>query len=710
MAEDDIPEGNNDIFDPDTLDQTPQEKEIVPLFQIFEGSRIAVGKGTGPTWKKKIDAAVKAYDYITQMWDEAFRYYNNSQGKALSTPRGVFKRGDSTENILYSNINIMLPAIYGKDPQITCSTQDAADEAFTESMQKLLNVLFRKRNLLNAKWKIRRAAGLGLLTNFGVLKLDFTKKDDSREIAIQSMQKISDELAKAKDTATVERLYGELEALEMNMEVLRPNGPALTGVLPHNLLIDPYAENQDGTDAEWQAERIFFATHALTARFTKKAVEDDEISEGDRVLIYKPTHKAAFAEGKGSREDGLGLVLEAIDGGSNVTHHTEDERRAYQEMYYTECWLVWDKVMRRVYLFHRDDFAWPIWVWDDPLKLSRFFPYFIIGFGLSTGGTVSVGETAYYLDQQDEINDINRQVARIRRTIFDFFFYDSDSMEKNEVEKFVDAIRGDGQANTPHILGVKADGRKVNDLIDTLRLPSAEYKDFFNKDAILNSINRMTNTNDALRGAQFKTNTNEASVETYQDSMRLSTGTKTDAIEDVVSDLAHSLAELSVQNYTKEDVELLIGKANAEGWDQMSVEHFNAEFSIDIVAGSMEKPNSLFKKKEAVQVAQAVGQFAQAAPGAVLRIMLRVLSQAFTDIVIKKEDWEAIDQEVAANAQKGVSTEGEAATGQEGAGGDIEAVLKNLPSEVKAKAVQMLQQGTPQDEVVAFVKEQAGVQ
>jgi hypothetical protein len=114
----------------------------------------------------------------------------------------------------------------------------------------------------------------------------------------------------------------------------------------------------------------------------------------------------------------LGIVLEAMATGSEVEAHTDAERRAYQQMYYTECVLVWDKYFRRVYLFHRDDWTWPIWVWDDPLNLARFFPYFIIGFGFSTGGTVNVGDTAYYLDQQDEINDINRQWTRIRRTIF----------------------------------------------------------------------------------------------------------------------------------------------------------------------------------------------------------------------------------------------------------------------------------------------------
>jgi len=56
----------------------------------------------------------------------------------------------------------------------------------------------------------------------------------------------------------------------------------------------------------------------------------------------------------------------------------------------------------------------------------------------------------------------------------------------------------------------------------------------FNKEPILNTINRISNTSDALRGTQFKTNTNEAAVQSYQDAARMSVGSKIDVIEDAV--------------------------------------------------------------------------------------------------------------------------------------------------------------------------------
>lgn len=704
---------DNEIYDFEEAEGDPPPEELgpQPLYRIYEGSRIVVGKGVGDMWRKRLDASRKAYEMITSVWQAVFEHYNFHHRKTMSTPKGVFRAGDGTENVVYSNLNIILPAIYGKDPDVTCSTTDEQDEPFCRAMEALINALFRRKTSLNAKQKIKKAAGITLLTNYGVLKIDWTKKDDSREMAIAEMEALSIDLGNAKDAKAAEEIYGRLEALEQNLEVLKPSGPSMANVLPQNLIIDPNAEMPDGYDAEWMIEKLFISTASLTQRFTKPDPENEGEKEADRVLVYKPTHKASFTSN--TRDDGVGLVLEHVQASTEeVTSHQEDERAAYVGMYYTECYMVWDKIMKRVMLFHRDDWKWPIWVWDDPLKISRFFPYFIIGYSMSTGGTVAPGEYAYILDQQDEINEMNRQLSRIRTSMFNYFMYDTDRMNKDDAEKFINSLRGEVPAQK-HILGVQAQGAKINELLTAVDIPLGDNAELvFNKPAVLDTINRITNTSDALRGVQFKTNTNVAAVNTYQESMRLSIGAKVDVVEDVVGDIALAMAELCVQNWDVQTVAGYIGEKLAEGWQQMSVEQFLATYSLTIAAGSMEKPNSVFKKKEAIEVAQAVGQFATAAPGASLRIMLRVLEQAFTEVVIKPEDWEAIDAEIQANLTKGVSTaEGGApppeASG-EPSGGDFMKKAQNLPPAQKAQVLQMSQSGMPPEQIAAYIREQVG--
>lgn len=692
--------------------------EPAPTYRIFAGSKIAISSAVGKLWKRRKDAAISAYEKVTDIWDTVFQYYNNNQTREQRSPRGVFKRGDATENVVFSNLNVMLPAVYSKDPDVSCTTVDDSEEPLCKTMQTLLNTLFKDKTKLNAKAKIKKAVGIGLLTNFGVICLDWTKKDDSREIAQKSLQDLTAKLAEAKNQQEADTIYGQIEALEMNMEVLKPSGPGLRNVLPFNLIIDPQAEQPDGLDGNWMIERLFVPTATLNALYTQPSTDDEpkDGGEGGRVLVYKPTHKASFNSAEGRRDDGLGMVLRAFDE-LDKSGHTDDERTAYINMYCTECFLVWDKLTKRTMLFQRDDWTWPLWVWDDPLNISRFFPYYIINYTMSTGGCVSVGETAYYLDQQDEINDINRKIGRMRRAVFDYFFYNSDAVDSDQIEKMVQGIRGEGVGDQKHVIGLKLGERKASDIIDSLYPQMDKYKELFNKEAILDSINRITNTSDALRGVQFKTNTNESAVNTYQESLKLSVGAKVDVVEDVVADLATSLAELCIQNYDALDVGNIIGKKQAANWQQMTLDEFRSTYNVNIVAGSMEKPNSIFKKKEATQIVQAIGQFAQAAPGATLKVILRVLEQAFTEVVIKPEDWAAIETEIAAKTgQAPQPVPGDGAPPQPGPQpapgapppgpqpgpqpGNLMEAMQNLPPELKQEVVQMRAQGVPPLEIV----------
>ena len=81
---------------------------------------------------------------------------------------------------------------------------------------------------------------------------------------------------------------------------------ALANVLSHNLVIDPYAEQPDGGDAAWMCETVFLSTAGLQAQFTFK--EDEAEKNPIRKLIYKPTHKAVFAEGLSAVRETMALA------------------------------------------------------------------------------------------------------------------------------------------------------------------------------------------------------------------------------------------------------------------------------------------------------------------------------------------------------------------------------------------------------------------
>lgn len=708
--------GDGQVFDPALANGTQPKKKPQPAYRIYDGSKIAVGKAVGKLWKSKYDAAVRTYSEIWPTWQRVFEYYNaNSESTIAGTPRGTFKKGDEMENVVYANVNVMLNATYTKNPTVTCTTKDATEEDFCDTLEALIHTLMHRVDQLNLKPKAKRAVGFALLTNLGIVKLDYVEKDDSQETVRKAMQDITTQMETVKTTEELDALNGQLMALESQMEVTMPSGFNTRVIPPHRLLLDPTGELPDGTDGMWMMEGTFLPTEYLKARFTQKD------ADGVDVLVYKPTHKVSVESSANARDDGLGMVLEAINaGGTLPTAADGDERLAYLYKYMTECVYVWDKATRRIYLFLKDDWAWPIWVWDDYLNLTRFFPYFITAFGMNTGRGTTVGEASYVLDHQDAINDINRQRARIRRTVFDYFFYNSNKLPKDEAEKLIAAIRGE-TAFTKHAVGVALDeGEKLDNAFMSLAPPSADYEKLFDKADSFEAINRISSTNDALRGGQFRTNTNVPAVQAYQEAAQLSIGGKVDPIEDMLSDLARGVAEIAVQKLTKADVVGFIGGKLAQAWPEgMDIQTFRATYNLEIVGGSTEKPNSVFKKKEAIQIAQAVGQFAKAAPGATLTIMLKLFENAFTDVNVKKDDWEMLKQEIAASMQKGVSTGGAAGAdagappaqaptqGQPQPGGGnpaIDQLLAQVPPEVKQKAAQAAQSGATPEEVVAILK------
>jgi len=720
-----------DVFDVDSYldDKKPKDtKKSLPLYQVYPGSKVPVSKAYGSLWRTKIEAAQRANELVIDAWEQCFAYYNNHQVKTSDSSKGVFSRGDVTENVVYSNINVMLPAVYGQDPDIAVNTTDKEDEDFAECAHVLLNALLKGKNLLNCKPKVRKAVGVALMTNFGVLKLDYVLKSDSQESVLENLAQVTEEIAKAKNTKALEAAYGKLAAIESIVSIFEKGGPKLRNIMARNLVVDPIAEMPDGTDATWMAERCYIQTSYLKHKFTRP--EGDSNSWN---YIFKPTHKAVFAEGSGNqKDDAYGLVLQTLSG--DPTNQENDEVGTYRDLYYTECWLVWDKATRRTSLFAADDWAYPLWVWDNYTKTTRFFPYFIIGFGLSTGQTVTVGEVSYYLDQQDEINQINRQVARIRNSVFNFFFYNSHKISQADAENLMQAVKR-GFNDEQAIVGVKVpEGSKISDCFEALVPPSLQYEHLFNKEPTINSINRISNTSDAIRGVQFKTNTNEASVQSYQDAARMSIGAKIEVVEDVLSDLCKALLEMCVQNMDKNEVIGLVGQKIGAAWRNMSLDEFNSQFALDLVPGTAEKPNSIFKKKEAVQVVQAIGQFASGAPMTSMKVALRVLEQAFTEVVIKPEDWDMMEAEMTMQAQRGNSSGAPAAPGPgqnappapgatpggtqvpqpqaPGGGGQapLPPELQNLPPEVKAQVVHMYQQGLPAEQIAQYVQQHVGAQ
>jgi hypothetical protein len=96
-----------------------------------------------------------------------------------------------------------------------------------------------------------------------------------------------------------------------------------------------------------------------------------------------------------------------------------------------------------------------------------------------------------------------------------------------------------------------------------------------------------------------------------------------------------------------EAVTQMIGIDVSQFWKPMDNIHDLSKLSLTVAGGSTQKLSTQAKKQEAVQVGQILSQFSRAAPASVLKVTLRLFSQAFDDLEIRQEDWDAIAEEAA---------------------------------------------------------------
>lgn len=680
--------------------------EQVPLYQMVGDSKIPVSKHTGKLWESRRDQGLGARKNIEITWDEAIRYYDNDQSHHRSGDGAVTEANrpgprlsdewSETENVVFANCSIMVPMLYAKNPHVTITTSNDALAECVKATERLVNKLISQKTApgLNFKPKARRSVLTALLTNSAFLKIGFTRKDDGSEAAISQLQSLSIELQEAKNKKAILEVEGKLRALEEKIALLSPSGPWCRNVMPHRIVVDPVSSEPDLSDASWVMEWDYLPTDYLNAVYGSKHGEETR-------SIYEPTHIMQGTRSISEVEDTVNnFTLFPKDGEDiNAAAYGYDNPVAYKKAQHTKVWYVWDKVTRRVLMFADNNWRWPLWVWDDPLRLPRFFPYFRLWFHEAVNSNAPKGEVTYYLDQQDAINEINSEVRRGRRWVRRNILYNKNTMDQNDAET---VLKGDdGTARGIDI----PEGTKIQDHLYSYAPPGLDRPEFFSTDSKFASINRITGINDAMRGAQFKTNTTNKAIDFYQGNVDIRVDERVDLIEDFIGDVVWNIAMLCMMNWKSEDVAPLIGNELAQYWKNVTdPRDFEKDYAARVEGGSIAKPNSREKKQQALELGQILGQFANAAPAAVI-VMLKMFERAFDEFVVEDEEWAFIMETIQQSLQKAGGGPGEGGQGQ--AQGDeqvrtaeelkarVQERIAKLPPEAQQKLEEMVQSGMP---------------
>lgn len=718
-----------DVVDGTITQAEADAPEYQRLYQVYEDSRIPVSKSVGKLWNNRFNEIKSNWSAsgAKDRWEEAFAYYENDQaGMGLKRHRlSTLSTGKSsekyymTENIVYANASALVPATYAKNPDIEITSENEKENR-AKVFEKLVDVLFKKKNApgLNIKPKLRKCVLTTTLANYSYIGLSYILKEDSSEGVVEEISKLAKQLEEAKHITEVEEIEGKLQALEEKVNLLNPSGPKCKFYRPEYVLLDPAGEGVI-EDCSYIIVGEFVRTSYIRAMYGRK----DE--KGNWLSIYKPTHILAgevTAQGHDKEIENFSLLQD----GDEHEKFGFKSKQDFEHSCHTLVWTVWDKTTRRAIMFHDGDWTWPIWVWDDPYKLSRFFPVFGLVFNTSPKDAYAKSEVMYYLDQQDEINMINNERARMRHWAASKVFVNTAHIkDANTIARFLhgdtdDLVQG---LNLP-------DGVKIGDAIGPMPLPSTQLEQLFDNRAVLESINRLSSVTPVLQNVQYKTNTTNRAIESYESSTQMRLDEKIDAIEEMLADIGVALLEMCVQFMPRDDVARLVGeeflKANGDWEEGMTVEQFNSEYTFTVVGGSTLKPTSKVKKEQAAQLGQILGQFANASPMIII-VLLKMLERAYgEDVVIEQNEWNMIIQATMQQMQRGGAQQGQPQEGQpqqqEGAPpqegqadpnaimDQVAKVIDSLPQQARAFLAKGIAQGVPLKQLVTQLTQAAGQQ
>jgi hypothetical protein len=258
---------------------------------------------------------------------------------------------------------------------------------------------------------------------------------------------------------------------------------------------------------------------------------------------------------------------------------------------------------------------------------------------------------------------------------------------------------------------------KGTDAIFSIPPPSTAFIQLFDKKDLYESINRVANTSDVERGGEFKTNTTNQAIDYYSTRGNMRMDMRLDALEDALGDVGWKLAQLCLRFMDADTVQQLTGLDVSAFWQPLDNLKDFAKFSVSVVGGSTQKMTTQQRKQEAVQVGQVMAQYVRAAPASAMKVSLDMLSKAFDDFEVTKEDWDAIEQEVQMMAQSqqggapgqppspsGAAPQPEPGAGAQGApqaGGGMQVAaavvqaLQQLPPPVLQAIGNALAQGVP---------------
>ena len=619
--------------------------------RLLNENAIPVPPKLGERIRMQHDATLEVYKPYHEDWRNAVKVFNEEGSVADYIKCGVAK-----DNYVRQNVQSLIDFTYLRNPTAEFTPlrdieEGEPEDKFVKALSATLDVVISENNIhgIGLRKYIQRQLVTSHLTNHGIVKLDYIPKvgslDDVRELYALAQQ----EIKKTDDVDKLNHLYSLLERLSEEMQNRRPMGLKLKNVSAFMFFADPQCTKDDFSDASFTFEYEYLKESYIQSEFLT-------YSEDDQCWYYRYDKSKIFTSGV--TKSGNSTQDKAKEA---LVDELMPEAKEKEVEYYRKdtilCVWWYDRITKQKYLYVVGQWDTPLWVYEDELQISQFFPHFLLAFSPSIGNILRYSEASYYIPHQIRINQNAEQKEFIRRHAFSTLVYNPKNVDPKEAKKFIDTMRKDKKTGIRALpLALSNPEAKIADAFEPLIPPSAQMQQLFDDNHSVEMIQRGSRLNNAMQGGEFRTNTTNDAVEAYNMAAETKVSAITDMVEETTAKLFWAITEIIVSKFDKDYVATIIGAKKASAFNQMDILTFNSQYIMRIEAGSTEKPNSAAKKREAVQIIQMLGQFGKAAPMTIISIVSKLLRKVFSPHLVTDNELALLKQEGTAALQKGVST------------------------------------------------------
>jgi len=293
------------------------------------------------------------------------KHFEDEGGKILTRYRSDRRKetaaGEHRFNILWSNIEVLTPAVYSKRPKAFVGRRqvdaDPVGLCAAAILERALNYEIEHYNDLHEA--TRAAVRDRLLPGIGTAWVRF--EATTKEVQITEDLK-SPILTGAKSCVDYVNWRDYLESPARTWEEVR-----------------------------WLARRVPMTRSKLTKRFAASAKE-------------------------------TGAVLADVKMRKPRSDNEEQEPPSFFDV--ADVWEIWDKEDRRV-IFMAQDYQLPLEVRSDPLGLEQFFPCPRPLLGTTAGDNrVPTADYEYYKDHAGQLDDVTRRISALQQAVRVSFLYD----------------------------------------------------------------------------------------------------------------------------------------------------------------------------------------------------------------------------------------------------------------------------------------------